>query len=151
MRTRPTKRYFQAFGALYGNTDISGIKPQRPRKKRDDPEAQEQIKFNVWFVKEMEPKGYRWFHSPNGGARNAQEGAKFKRMGVKPGVPDIVLPMPRKSYHGLVIELKRVDGSIGDLSDSQNDWLNWFKTQQWSVHVAFGFEEAKKIVTDYFY
>jgi len=31
------------------------------------------------------------FHIPNGGKRNAREAARFKRMGVKAGVPDLFL------------------------------------------------------------
>ena len=34
------------------------------------------------------------FAIPNGGARDAVTGAMLKREGVKPGVPDIFLPMP---------------------------------------------------------
>jgi hypothetical protein len=71
-------------------------------------------------------------------------------MGVKRGVPDIVCPMARKGRHGLVIELKRVDGAMSDLSTEQKDWLNWFKEQNWSTHVAFGFEHAKRIIEGYF-
>ena len=82
------------------------------------------------------------------------EGAKFKRMGVKRGVPDIIIPMPRvgvrSPYHGLVIELKRPDGKMSDLSEEQKDWLDWFATQGWQTRVAFGFEEAKAIVLEYF-
>lgn len=32
-----------------------------------------------------------WWHTPNGGQRNPREGARFKRMGVMPGVPDILI------------------------------------------------------------
>lgn len=30
-----------------------------------------------------------WFHCPNGGKRDAREGARFKAMGVLAGVPDL--------------------------------------------------------------
>ena len=42
------------------------------------------------------------FHIPNGGARSKAEGAIFKAMGVKSGVPDLFLPVP--------MELVRDDG-----------------------------------------
>lgn len=32
-----------------------------------------------------------WWHTPNGGKRNAREAGRLKRMGVLPGVADIVL------------------------------------------------------------
>lgn len=109
----------------------------------------EQIKFNVWFDKFLWGNGYKWFHPPNGGSRNAIEGAKFKRMGVKKGILDIIIPMARKSFYGLVIELKRVDGKMSDVSEEQWEWLYFFKAQNWSAYVAFGFEQAKSIVKEY--
>jgi len=147
MQRKPTKRYWQAYSALYGDGEI---KPQKARKPRNRDEEIEQEKFNCWFAVYMEPKGCRWFHPANGGSRNAIEGAKFKRMGVKRGVSDIICPMARKGHHGLVIELKRVDGNMSDVSEDQQGWLNFFRAQGWSAHVAFGFEHAKKIVLEYF-
>ena len=44
---------------------------------------------------------------PNGGARSLTTGGRLKAEGVKAGVPDIVLPVPRGSYASLWIELKR--------------------------------------------
>ena len=46
------------------------------------------------------------FHVPNGGKRNAKEAARFKAMGVRPGVPDLLLILPNKKYHFLAVELK---------------------------------------------
>lgn len=146
-RSKPTKRYWNAYASLYG--DETAVEP-KPRKKRNRSEELEQEKFNAWFDEFLWPIGYRWFHPANGGSRNPIEGAKFKRLGVKRGVPDVVLPMAKKSYHGLVIEFKRIDGKMSDLSVEQEEWLEWFKGQKWSVNVAFGFDHAKQIVIDYF-
>lgn len=46
------------------------------------------------------------YHVPNGGSRNAREAANLKAQGVKPGVPDLELPVARGAYTGLHIELK---------------------------------------------
>lgn len=146
---KPTKRYMRAYKGLYGTEEFK-LEEIKPKKKRQNIEEVEQIKFNIWFDEFLWKKDYRWFHSPNGGGRSLAEGAKFKRMGVKPGVPDIILPMARKSCHGLVIELKRPDGRPSDVDNNQKEWLEWFKRQGWSTHVAFGFEQAKAILTDYF-
>ena len=35
--------------------------------------------------------GLVYFHVPNGGYRSRSEGAKFKAMGVRAGVPDLIL------------------------------------------------------------
>lgn len=43
---------------------------------------------------------------PNGGQRNIIVASKLKEEGVLAGVPDLCIPIARKSYHGLYIELK---------------------------------------------
>ena len=48
----------------------------------------------------------RTFAIPNGGNRSASEGARFKREGVKAGVPDIFIAHPVSPYSGLFIEFK---------------------------------------------
>lgn len=146
---KPTKRWWKAYGALHGETQAT-TEAVKPKKKRQNVEEVEQIKFNIWFDKFLWARDYRWFHCPNGGGRSLAEGAKFKRMGVKAGIPDIILPMARSSYHGLVIELKRPDGKPNDVRPEQQDWLDWFKKQGWCVHVAYGFEDAKRILREYF-
>jgi len=55
--------------------------------------------------------GLELIHSiPNGGARHIAVAAKLRAEGVRAGVPDIFLPVPRGSAHGLYIELKRKGG-----------------------------------------
>lgn len=80
------------------------------------------------------------YHVPNGGLRSKSEAVRFKRTGVKPGVPDLCLPVARSGYHGLYIELKRKKG--GKLSDDQRDWLKALWEQDYYVCVCFGSEEA---------
>ena len=43
---------------------------------------------------------------PNGGARDAITGAILKAEGVKPGVPDVFLPVASGPFHGLFIQLQ---------------------------------------------
>lgn len=61
------------------------------------------------------------YHIPNGGKRGKVEAIHFKAEGVKAGVPDICLPVPRGEWHGLYIELKRREG--GRVSPEQTKWL----------------------------
>ena len=46
------------------------------------------------------------FHVPNGGKRNLKEATKFKAMGVRPGVSDLILLVPSRTYHFICYELK---------------------------------------------
>lgn len=49
------------------------------------------------------------YHVPNEGKRTWRTGARLKSEGLKPGVPDLCLPVARGKYHGLYVELKRRD------------------------------------------
>lgn len=106
-------------------------------------EDQEQTRLATWLTKQ----GIKFYAIPNGGKRNMLEAIKFKRCGVQSGVPDVCIPIPAGSYHGLYIELKRVKG--GKLGDNQIYWLEFLRNHGYYAEVAHGFEESKEIVTHY--
>lgn len=85
-------------------------------------------------------------HIPNGGKRDAREGARFKRMGVKAGVPDIAFPIPRGGYHGLYIEMKSPNGKV---TDHQKQWLKRLSELGYAACVCFSFEEARDDILKY--
>ena len=86
-------------------------------------------------------------HIPNGGKRGKSEAAKLKRMGVKRGVPDLCLPVPRGAFIGLYVEMKKLSG--GRLSPEQRTWLNKLAAQGHMVTVAQGHEQAITVIRDY--
>lgn len=143
MQRKPTRKYWEAYRALYGNGHIA---PRPPKKKRRHDEDIEQIKLVVW----CDQQNIRCYHPRNGGSLNPIEGAKFKRMGVRRGILDLEYPYARRGYHGLKIEMKRVDGTMSDLTPEQKDWITFFNQEGYLAVVAFGFEHAKKIVMEYF-
>ena len=59
----------------------------------------------------------RYFHVPNGGKRTKAEAGIFSTIGVKPGVPDLVIVLT--GGRALWVEVK---ASRGTLSDAQEDW-----------------------------
>ena len=79
-----------------------------------------------------------YFHVPNGGKRNPIEGAKFKRLGVKPGVPDLVI-LP-KHGNALFIELKSEKGVI---EESQEMWIGWLSQFGYAVAVCRSLDEVQ--------
>ena len=87
------------------------------------------------------------FHIPNGGRRDTAEAANLKKQGVRPGVPDLFLPVAHKGYHGLFIEMKRRDG--GRLSDNQKRWLHLLQHQGYAAIVCHGAQEAADAIIDY--
>lgn len=71
----------------------------------------------------------------------------MKREGVKPGVPDVCLPVARGGYHALYIEMKREND--GTLSADQRDWAKRLALYGNKVVVAHGFDEAKTVLEEY--
>lgn len=86
-------------------------------------------------------------HIPNGGLRGKREAARLKRMGVKAGVPDLCLPVARGGFHGLYVEMKRLDG--GRVSTEQKAWLAALHASGHCVAVAEGHEQAIGVIRDY--
>jgi hypothetical protein len=68
-------------------------------------------------------------------------------MGVRDGVPDILLPVARAGYTGLAIELKRSIG--GRVSPEQQKWLSRLEEQGWQTYVCYGADEAIRVISTY--
>lgn len=111
-------------------------------------EGTEQEDIISWcYYHESQYPALKWiYHCPNGGKRNAQEAAKFKRQGVKAGVPDLHLPVACGRYIGLYIELKCGDGK---LQGSQREWLEAMQGAGHYACVCYGYEKAVKIIEEY--
>ena len=86
------------------------------------------------------------FHVPNERKCTPAQGAKLKRMGVKSGVPDLCLPVARKGYHGLWIELKSQKGRV---SDRQKEWIESLKQEGYLATVCYGAREAIEVLGKY--
>jgi hypothetical protein len=110
-------------------------------------EHQEQIAFMSWLAR-FNPLVYEMtYHIPNG-RLSAIEGAKYKRLGAKSGVPDVCIAYPVEPYHGLYIEFKRRDGGSG-VSENQELWLVRLNHVGYKAIVCKGWEEAKDVFESY--
>lgn len=87
------------------------------------------------------------YHIANGGSRNAREAHNLKLQGVRAGVPDICLPVPRGGYGALYIELKRKRG--GRVSEEQRVWIDALNRAGNRAVVCKGYEEARKEIENY--
>lgn len=87
------------------------------------------------------------YHIPNGGARSKATAGRLKAEGVRAGVPDLCLPVPRGRFHGLYIELKRQHG--GQTSPAQRDWLDRLGAQGYAAAVCHGWEDAARTIMAY--
>ena len=102
-------------------------------------QIQQEIILKMWN-EYPQTRGYL-FHVPNGGQRNAREGAKLKAMGVISGVPDLCLCWGGKSHW---VELKA--GESGRLSSKQVELHQKWAEQGVEVRV---FRTASEAI-DYF-
>lgn len=85
-------------------------------------------------------------HIPNGGKRSASEAARFKAAGVKAGVPDLHLPVPRGGFAGLYIEMKFGDNKP---TEKQKEWHRDLKEQGFKVTVCYSAAEATQTLEEY--
>jgi len=111
-------------------------------------EHDEQAKLFEWAERNMQRYPDLWLlHAiPNGGHRHPAVAAKLKAEGVKSGVPDVCLPVPRGSYCGLYIEMK-----VGrnKPTDSQAEWLKRLADQGYMTAVCYGWVEASEVIERY--
>ncbi|QRN55916.1 VRR-NUC domain-containing protein [Dyella caseinilytica] len=112
-------------------------------------EDQEQILVMRWAIgQESTWPELRWLHHcPNGEQRAKSTAVKLKAMGVKSGVPDLELPVPRGGFHGLYIEMKRTEG--GRLSKEQREWRDHLTASGYEWAMCEGHVEAIAVISDY--
>lgn len=130
------------------------------RRKRAHPEDDIQLALFQWITLATPriPQLALAFHVPNGGGRSKIEGARLKGLGVRPGVPDVLIPgivyKPHPdaedeciTYTGLAIELK---AGKNKPTPEQLDWHKRLDGVGWLVRVCYSFDEARAEIANYF-
>jgi len=112
-------------------------------------ESAEQSALFQWatLMEHRAPELRKLYAIPNGGLRNKRVAVRLTAEGVRRGVPDTCLPVARKGYHGLYIELKRRMG--GRLEPEQEDWIEFLAEQGYKAVVCRGFDEARAVIENY--
>ena len=87
------------------------------------------------------------FAIPNGGLRHVIVAKRMKDEGVRAGIPDLFLAVPRGGFHGLFVELKRTKG--GRTSDVQEKAMALLRAQGFRCIVCRGCAEAKAEINRY--
>lgn len=86
------------------------------------------------------------YANPNGGLRDIGTAIKLKAEGVKKGVPDLFLPLAKKGYHGLFIELKT---ETGRASKEQKDWIEKLNANGYLAVICVGYKSAIETIKNY--
>lgn len=77
---------------------------------------------------------------------NARAGAWRKAEGLKSGVPDLHLPVPRGGHPGLWIEMK---SPTGRPTKDQLRWMEALRAEGHQVHLCRSWMEARRILEQY--
>nr|DAO69060.1 MAG TPA: Nuclease [Caudoviricetes sp.] len=98
----------------------------KARKHQGHAEDDLQMQCVRWFRLQYPQLARLLHHSPNGGRRDAREGARFKHMGTQAGFPDLILLVASQGYHALLLELKT---RTGRQQDSQKEYQQLAEAQ----------------------
>lgn len=85
-------------------------------------------------------------HIKNETTEGAKQVAVDRAMGVKKGVPDLCLPVPRGRYHGLYIEMKT---ETGRTTAAQGWWGEKLLEQGYMFEVCHGWQSAVRVLQWY--
>lgn len=90
-------------------------------------------------------------HIPNGNAYSVGHGQKLKKMGLKPGIPDVFIPWRRPNKHqggygGCYLEFKTLRGA---LSLAQKSIRPLLEEAGYRVEVVRSVSEAINVTIDY--
>lgn len=120
---------------------------KKVKKLQETSEHDEQVNLINWFATQYPKYATRLVATPNGGARNIVVAKKLKSEGVRKGFPDLNLPVAKKGFHGLYIELKKTKG--GKLSEEQREWLAFLNNEGYKAVCCHGWDEARAVIVDY--
>lgn len=117
-----------------------------PRRRHAEDRLQVEVVRWARLMEKWHPALALLMHVPNGGRRSKAEAGRFKAMGVRAGVPDLFLPVPRGGWHGLWIELK---SPTGTLRPSQRDMGEKLLAEGYAVRVCRDASTAIETLTGY--
>ena len=91
-------------------------------------------------------KGYTVYHIPNEAKRSPQAAARLKAEGMRPGIPDLCLPMARGRYHSLYIEVKAPGGKP---TEEQVAWIHRLRANGMCAYCCEGVGNAVALIDAY--
>lgn len=108
-------------------------------------EDQEQAEVIRWA--NARPWGQYLFHIANETVGGKERVLRNTALGVRRGVPDLMLPIPMHGHHGLWIEMKRSGG--GTVSKYQKAWAEALNAMGHKAVVCHGADEAVAVLSEY--
>lgn len=150
MRAKSQKEFDRLFPSLPKDPVQKDIVKKRIRKKNSLIPLETTEAKKLWEWAQYHPIAREHLvHIPNEQKTSWKNGKKLKAEGRIRGISDYFLRYPHKGNAGLWIELKRRDRSISKLTIEQATWLAQCIRVGYAAHVAYGADEAIKIIEDY--
>ena len=100
-------------------------------------ESDIQIEVVEWLKEQQKHYRFRFFYCVNEGKRKVWYLHKLVRMGLKSGVPDLILEFPKGRMVYLEIKAEK-----GKLSETQQNWLKVSKVFHTPHYVLYGSVDA---------
>ncbi|EKN4096895.1 VRR-NUC domain-containing protein [Yersinia enterocolitica] len=125
------------------------VRNGKVRKVNHQAETEEQAALIEWADKTVIDGiciGDYLIHIPNEGKRGPKAARDAKRLGLRKGVPDLFLALPRGGYAGLWIEMKAENGKVTKM---QLGWIYRLTDAKYVAKVWHGFEHAKAEIRCY--
>lgn len=133
---------------------MAGVKKVKAVKLPVRSEHDEQcalFKMIEWHIAKYPELRYA-FAIPNGGHRHIKVATKMKAEGVKPGVPDIFIPILGRTainiytHTGLFIEMKKRGNKP---MPNQIEYIEYLRSAGYQCNVCYTAEEAMKVILEY--
>lgn len=131
------------------SSSVSKLIQKKPRKNN---ESKIQQSFIKWFSHQYPQYDKLLFAIPNGGKRSKITASILKSEGVKSGVADLFLSIPRNApldnwkKHGLYVETKT---DIGEQSSEQIKFQKAVELQGYQYTICRSIDEFIKTINDY--
>ncbi len=111
-------------------------------------ETTEQIKVFNWArsVEDIIPELRLLYHVPNEGKRSQGGGQILKAAGLKSGVPDICLPVARRGFNSLYVEMKYGKNKT---TEKQKEFMAALAAEGARTAVCYSAEEAREMIRWY--
>lgn len=85
-------------------------------------------------------------HIPNEGKRTISMGRKLRQIGLRPGVADLFIPIPRHGYNGVWVEIK---SKHGVLRENQREFLSDMEKQGYLTFISRSLEDFMQKINAY--
>lgn len=105
----------------------------------------EQRAFVKWFYLAYPQEKLAKFF--NDGIRHPIQATVMALEGLLKGMPDVMIPVPRKPHHGLLIEFKRTSGGV--VSKEQEKIIEYLNARGYKAIICCGWDAAREATIEY--